>query len=278
MKRMLLVIMAILSASVVLAEQMDAFVGQSTSLSTACIRNSQLRGDANATIIIYYANGTVLVSKTNMTHSGNGTLQFTYTFNEIGSYTTRETCDFGDYLADGSTLITVMKPGFGSMQVIAQGTAQVALGATAVSEWLVLLPNSTNQTASNLTVTGGVCGVEMLNGTALNATVNVVTSVDKLTATTVTDSANGFTEGTNYQMLCNMTLTNGLYVNGIKNYVYINEHVSFLQYILQLLGLAQSTSATANQTLNITNQTLQIVQGLNLTGTTRQRISAVVAG
>jgi hypothetical protein len=152
------------------------------------------------------------------------------------------------------------------MQVIAQGVAQVGLGATAVSEWLILLPNATNQTQSDLAVTGGSCIVEVLNGTALNATVNAVTTADKLTSTVVVDTAAGFQEGSNYQILCNITLTNGLYVNGVKNYIYVNEHVSFLQYILQLVGLAQGTQSTVNQTLSISNQTLQIVTALNNTG------------
>jgi hypothetical protein len=56
-----------------------------------------------------------------------------------------------------------------------------------------------------------------------------------------------------------------MYVNGVKNYVYINGRLSFLQFLLQLLGIAQDTQATVNQTLEITNQTLQIVTNLNNT-------------
>jgi hypothetical protein len=259
------VFVLLLAASFVVAEQMEAYVAQPTTIATACIRNSQMRSNVNATITIFDENGSVLVGPVAEVPAGNGTFSYTYTFENLGSYTTRETCDFGGLLADGSTLITVVKPGFGNMQVIAQGVAQVGLGATAVSEWLILLPNATNQTRSALAVTGGSCIVAALNGSMLNATVNAVTTADKLTSTVVVDTVDGFQEGNNYQILCNITLTNGLYVNGVKNYVYVNEHVSFLQYILQLIGLGEQTQATVNQTLAITNQTLQIVQGLNNT-------------
>ena len=267
MNRFVLILVALLLAvSCVAAEQMEAYVAQPTTIATACIRNSQMRSNVNATITIFNENGSVLVGPVAEVPAGNGTFSYTYTFNDLGSYTTRETCDFGGLLADGSTLITVVKPGFGNMQVIAQGVAQVGMGATAVSEWLILLPNATNTTQSALAVTGGACLVQTLNGTALNATVNAVTTASKLTSTVVVDTATGFQEGTNYQVLCNITLTNGLYVNGVKNYVYVNEHVSVVQYLLQLLGFAQRQEVTANQTLSITNQTLQIVSALNNTG------------
>ena len=250
----------------VAAEQMDAYVDQPTTVITACIRNSQLRDSATATIEVFNENGSIVVPKTSMVSAGNGTFSFTYTFTDIGGFSTREICDFGGLLADGSTMINVMKPSFGSMQVIAQGVSQVDIGKDAVSEWLLLLPNSTNTTTSSLRVLGGSCGVSDINGSATNASILVTVADDKMTALFNADPVAGFVEGSSYQVLCNINLSQGMHVNGVKNYVYINPHVSFIQYLLQLIGLAQTTSENVNQTLSISNQTLQIVSALNITG------------
>ena len=247
------------------AESMDTYVDQPTIITTACIRNGQMRESATATITIFDSVGGVIVPKTAMAPAGNGTFSYTYTFTSIGGYSTRETCDFGGLLADGSTMINVVKPQFGSMQVIAQGTSQIDLGKPAVSEWLILLPNSTNVTMSNLKVLGGDCGVTNINGSILNSSVSTSVTDERMTATFTADPLAGFEEGSNYQVLCNITLSQGMYVNGVKNYVYVNAHESFLQYLLQLIGLGRSTQQIANETLSISNQTLQIVSGLNIT-------------
>lgn len=264
MRMFIWLLIGLLCVAGVVAEQMDTYVGQQTTITTACIRNSQMRGDALAMIIIYDANGTVVVPQSNMSSSGNGTFSYVYTFDVIGGYSTRETCDFGGILADGSTSINVIKPNFGSMQVVAQGTAQVDLGKVVVSEWLILLPNSTNSTVSDIQVIDGACNVMDLLDNPLNVSVFAITTNDKMTATFTADPVN-FVEGMNYQVLCNITFNHGMYVNGVKNYVYITPHTSFLQYILQLIGLAEDTQASVNETLSISNQTLQIVTLLNST-------------
>ena len=93
MKWQLLVI-ALVCVGGVFAEEMQAFVDQPTTITTACIRNSQLRSSANASIIIYDSLGGVVVPQVQMSAAGNGTFVFTYVFTEMGSYNTRETCDF----------------------------------------------------------------------------------------------------------------------------------------------------------------------------------------
>jgi hypothetical protein len=246
------------------AEEMQAYVNQPITISTACIRNSQLREIANASIIIYDSSGNVVVPKTQEVPAGNGTFSFIYTFTSIGGYNTRETCDFGDFLADGSTLITVLKPGFGSMQVIAQGVSQVNLDSIAKAEWLLLLPNATNQTMnSSIVVNGGQCIVSDISGNLLNMSPLVITTNNRMTASFIANNTNGFNEGSNYEIECNISLSDGMYVNGVKSYVYINSQSSLWQQLLQLIGLAQNTNANVNQTLSISNQTLEIVKGLN---------------
>ena len=175
-----------------------------------------------------------------------------------------------DFLADGSTQINVVKPSFGSMQVIAQGVSTVSLNETAKSEWLLLLPNSTNVSSSSIHVIGGVCEVSGMDGSIINATISTVTTNDKMTATFQSDPAFGFEEGANYQILCNISLTQGLFVNGVKNFIYVNPQKTYWQWLIdaiaQLLGIAQQTSATVNETLSISNQTLQLVKAMNSSG------------
>jgi len=107
-KLFLMAIIMFLSINVVIAEEMIGYTNQPTTITTACIRNFQMRATANASIIIYDAVGGILVPKVDMNKTGNGTSIYTYNFTTIGSYSTRETCDFGDYLADGSTAITIL--------------------------------------------------------------------------------------------------------------------------------------------------------------------------
>ena len=262
-----LLVIGLLCISGAFAEEMQAYVDQPTTITTACIRNAQMRSNATATITIWFANDTLIVAQTNETSSGNGTFSFTYTFTQIGTYNTRETCDFGGILADGSTVIHVEKPTLGNMQVISQGVPQVDLGSVAKADWQLLLLNTTNATSnSSIQVTGGACQVVDIANVPLTVPINVTTTADRMTATFMANTTNGFVEGSNYEVDCNITLSDNMYVNGVKSYVYVNSRQSFLQYLLQLIGLGQQTQSTVNQTLNITNQTLAIVQNLNLTG------------
>ena len=254
-------LIALLCAGVVSAEEMVAYVDQPTTVTTACIKNSQMRSNATASITIWYENGTIAVPSTASTPSGNGSFSFTHVFTQIGAYSTREVCDFNGVLADGSTLIRVKKPTFGNVQVIAQGVAQAELNTTIVSEWLVLLPNATGAANSTIVVQGGDCSV---TGTSVVPSVTV--QGDAVRATFIADPVDGFTEGANYPVVCNLTLSAGLQVNGVKSFVFINREVSFWQALLQLIGISQQTQATVNETLSITNQTLTIVQALNGTG------------
>jgi hypothetical protein len=266
-------IMILVLSSLVLGEEMTAYIDQPTTISTACIRNYQMRENVNVSVVVYDSNGTVVVPKTPMQPSGNGTFSFTYTFTNVGGYATRETCDFGDYLADGSTLITVLKPTFGNMQVLAQGVKEADLNTTIKSEWLLLLPNSTNTSQSSIKALNGSCAVFEMNGTQLFPDITTSVVDDTMIAVFQADSSYGFAEANNYQLTCNIELTQGMHVNGVKNFFYITPHKSFLQFwqsvfvsLGQILGVVQETQATLNQTLDISNQTLQIVSGLNITG------------
>ena len=111
----MIVVMVLITLGSAFGEEMQAYVDQPTSVVTACIRNSQLRSTATATIRIYDSSYNLIVSETNMTPTGNGSFIFTHVFTSIGTYNTRETCDFSGILADGSTSINVQKPGFGNM-------------------------------------------------------------------------------------------------------------------------------------------------------------------
>jgi len=266
-KYVLLLMMAILMASYVFADEMQSYVDQPTSIVTACIRNSQMRTNVNVTVKIYDSIGTLLVAG-NSTSMGNGTFEYIYTFDKIGAYSTKETCDFGDYLADGSTSINVVKPSFGNIQVIAQSVDEVSLNKTARSEWLLLLPNSTNSSQSAIVVTGGVCGVYALNGTELAVSMTTTTTSDHLATEFVADPAYGFAEDENYEIVCNLTLSQGLMVNGVKNFLYVNPHMTYWQFIVDIFSSLAGIQDVTNQTLSISNQTLQIVTSLNNTGIT----------
>ena len=109
----LIAMVIVVMSNVVVAEAVVAFVDSPYTITTACIRNGQLRANASAYITIYDSSGAVIVPQTNETPSGNGTFSFIYTFTVVGGYSTKETCDFLDFLADGSTQINVFKPSFG---------------------------------------------------------------------------------------------------------------------------------------------------------------------
>jgi hypothetical protein len=249
-----------------LAEEMQAYIDEPTTIVTACIRNSQMRQNATVGIIIYDSTGSTLVAA-NSTPAGDGTFSYAYTFTQIGSYSTKETCDFGDYLADGSTSINVVKPTFGSMQVIAQGVAEVDIDKLVRSEWLLLMPNVTNSSQSSIIVEGGSCGVSDINGLAMNITPDVTITNSALAVAFIANETLGFEEGSNYEILCNITLSQGLAVNGIKNFVYINPHMTYWQFLTDILSTLMGISDTTNQTLQISNQTLQIVSSMNTTNT-----------
>jgi hypothetical protein len=273
MKWLLPVIAILLLSMTVLGEEITSYVDSPTTISTACIRNSQMRDDATATIIIYNVNGVEIVPQTNMTPSGNGTFSYTHVFTDIGGYSTRETCDFNGRLADGSTAINVIKPGFGNMQVLGQSVGEVMINRTVMSEWLLLLPNSTNTSQSSIRVLGGVCVVNNINGTAINANMTTIVTSDLLRTSFKADTDIGFAEDTNYEITCNISLSSGLMVNGVKNFVYINPHMTYLDYLSslissvgQILGIVQANEVKLNQTFDISNQTLQIVSNLNITG------------
>ena len=272
LKWVLWLMMGLLSVGVVASEEMQAVVGQPTTLSTACIRNNEMQESANASITVFDSSGNTVVPKTNMTPAGNGTFVLIYTFTAIGGYNTRETCDFGGGVtADGSTLVTVMNPTFGSMQVIAQGVNQVDLNKSVTAEWLLLLPNSTNVSVSTIQVTSGVCGVSNVNGSGTSASVTVVATDALLRATFRADPVDGFFEGENYEVLCNISLSQGLSVKGVKNFVYVTPRLSYLQFLSslvnsigQMLGIVQQIDRNVNETLRVANQTLQIVAALNV--------------
>lgn len=265
----LLMVLATIAGA--MAENMDAYVDEPTTIVTNCIRNGELRSDANASISIFNSSG-ALLAYANMTRVGNGSNTYTYIFTDLGYYYTKETCGFSDsLLADGSTSINVVVPGFGNVQVIAQGVAEVDINKTAVSEWMLILPNSTGAINSTFVVSAGSCGVAALNGSYLPTTLSTLVSNSGLSTSFVANSSEGFAEGNNYQVLCNLTLSEGLVVNGIKNFIYINPHMTYLEWLgsiitslAQILGIVQSTQSLVNETLDISNQTLQIVETLSL--------------
>jgi hypothetical protein len=222
---------------------------------------------------VYYANGTEVVAEVNMSSGGGGVFSYTHVFTELGGYYTKERCDFEGVFAEGSTSINVVKQSFGDMQVIAQGVAQVDLNETVISEWIVLLPNATNVTNGSVYVMGGVCDVLAMDGSLLGVNTTTVATNNALKTSFITDPVVGFEEGENYQVMCNITLSQGLRVDGVKNFVYVNSHKTFWEYILALFGFAQRQEATANETLSIVNQTLQIVQSLNVSGTPAGSVS-----
>jgi hypothetical protein len=265
--------MLLLFAGIGLAEDMQVYVDEPTTIVTACIRNSQMRENVNVTITLFDSNGTMLVTA-NSTSAGDGTFSYTYIFTQVGSYSTKETCDFGDYLADGSTSINVIKPTFGNVQVIAQGIKETEINKTVRAEWLVLLPNSTNSSQSAVVMTNGSCGVSDINGTSISVDVGEIVKDNILSVNFRSDPAYGFLEDTNYEIICNLTLSQGLMVNGVKNYFYVNPHMSYWQFlgsiftsVGQILGIVEQTSAKLNATYDISNQTLQIVSNMNLTST-----------
>jgi len=276
MKKILIpiIVLLLLSISIVSADELQGFIDQPTTISTVCIRNSQIRTNVTVTVRIYNEQGVMVAGPVNSTPGGNGTFSTSFVFAAVGKYATKETCDFGDYLADGSTAINVIKPMFGTMQVMAQSIAQVSLNKTAKAEWLLLLPNSTNSSQSAVVVTGGICGVYALNGTELAVSMTTTTTSDHLATEFVADPAYGFAEDENYEIVCNLTLSQGLMVNGVKNYFYVNPHMSYWQFlgsiftsVGQILGIVEQTSAKLNATYDISNQTLQIVSNMNLTST-----------
>jgi hypothetical protein len=254
------------------AEEMTVYVGEPATVVTACIRNSQLRANATAYIIIYDRAGNELVAQTQMPASGNGTFAYTYNFQERGSYSTRETCDFGDYLADGSTSINVISPMFGSVQVIAQSIDQVAINRTVKAEWLILLPNATNASESTVGIEAGACSVASIDGDPVTPVMTTIVTGSTLSTSFVANSDVGFIEAENYEISCNVTLSQGLQVDGLKNYVFVTAHMTYFQFlgsiftsIGQVLGIVERSEVAINQTLSITNQTLQIVSNMNTT-------------
>jgi len=274
MKKILIpiIVLLLLSISIVSADELQGFIDQPTTISTVCIRNSQIRTNVTVTVRIYNEQGVMVAGPVNSTPGGNGTFSTSFVFAAVGKYATKETCDFGDYLADGSTAINVIKPMFGTMQVMAQSIAQVSLNKTAKAEWLLLLPNSTGAANSSISVANGSCTVYSINGTLLSVSPDTIVSGDKLTTFFRTDPAYGFAEDENFEINCNIALTGGLSVTGVKNYLYVNPHLTYFQFlgqilsdIGQVLGIVQQSQATINQTLSITNQTLQIVTNLNTT-------------
>jgi len=262
---LLVVLVALLMISIVSADELQGFVGESTTISTVCIRNSQIRANATVVVSIFDEVGALIYGPVNSTSGGNGTFSTSYVFQNTGKYATKETCDFGDYLADGSTAISIIKPVFGgSMQVMAQSIGQVRLNRAVQAEWLLLLPNSTGSSNSTIVAEAASCFVSDLNNTQMNITLSPVVEVDRLAVAFDANSGYGFMEDNNYQILCNLNLSSGLYVNGIKNYFYVNPHLTFLQFLGQILGIVEQTQTIANQTLSISNQTLQIVSNLNV--------------
>ena len=250
----------------VLADELVGYIEQPTTVSTVCIRNSQIMTNVNVTVRIYNEAGALIYGPVNSTPGGNGTFSTTYVFQNTGKYATKETCDFGDYLADGSTAINIIKPTFGNVQILSDIVKSVRLNRKASADWQILLPNSTGAANSTIVVEGGSCSVYDLNNTLLNVTPTTIVSVDRVSTSFVADASYGFAEDENYQILCDVNLTGGLMIRGVKNYLYVNPHLTFLQFLGQLLGIVEQTQATVNQTLSISNQTLQIVSNLNLTG------------
>jgi len=264
----LVALAAFLMISIVSADELQGFIESPTTISTVCIRNSQIMTNVTVIVRVYDYVGNLVYGPVNSTPGGNGTFSTAYTFNTVGKYATKETCDFGDYLADGSTAINIIRPVFGNMQVLAQAIKETIINRTVKAEWLITSFNSTNTS-----INSGICGVADIDGNIVTPIVNTTVTNDILFTSFRADPGYGFIEGTNYEILCNISLSGGLMVNGIKNYVYITPDLTYLQYLGQLisqvgqiLGIVQETQVTANQTLSISNQTLQIVSALNMTG------------
>lgn len=81
-------------------------------------------------------------------------------------------------------------------------------------------------------------------------------------------SIDDFEEGFNYEVYCQGYLGE-LYMDGYVQYVYVNrERTTFewmadlLAYVLQILGIVEDNQVYINQTRDIANQTLNLVQGL----------------
>jgi hypothetical protein len=265
MKWGVLIILLVACSGSVIADELQAYVDQPATISTVCIRNGQMRSNATVRIVIYDEQGNVVVPTTTSVQGSNGTFSYTHVFTNVGKYATKETCDFGDLLADGSTAITVIKPMFGTMQVVPQGISQTDIDKLVVANWLLLLPNSTGAANSSIVTQNATCVVSDLFGATMSEIPSVSVVADQLSVAFVANSSNGFVESTNYQVVCDIYLSAGLKVNGVKTYVYVNPNKSFWQYLLQLVGLAQTTQAGVNQTQLLANQTLILTQAINQT-------------
>jgi hypothetical protein len=282
MRRFLLLMVFLFCMAEVSALQ--GYVDQPTTVVTSCIRNGQLRDGLNVTIIVYWPNGTVLVPATLETPLGNGTYGYTYTFTKDGTYSTRETCDFNGTLADGSSQIDIVHLMFGSVQVLAQSIGEVYINRTVNSDWLFILPNQTGaENGSSVQVSGGYCAVinvSSLNETLLDSILNASAMTVGFDASSLKVSFNantdyGFTETNNYEIVCNVNMSDGMHVNGLRNYFYVNPHQTYLQWlgsiitsIAQLLGIVQANQVYINQTFNMTNQTWSLLAAINASGIT----------
>lgn len=89
------------------ADHLNGIQNKELTITASCIRNGQIIPTATATIEITDALANLIVPQTPMLSNGNGTLIFTYNFTNTGGYSAKETCDFGDFLADGSDGINI---------------------------------------------------------------------------------------------------------------------------------------------------------------------------
>lgn len=106
MKKIILITIFLIIIPFAFADYLDGTPNTITSITTACFRNYELVENANVSIIIYNSTGGILAQGYSDLTS-NGTFVYNYVFTDVGYYTTRETCDFNDYLADGSTTINI---------------------------------------------------------------------------------------------------------------------------------------------------------------------------
>ncbi len=140
------------------------------------------------------------------------------------------------------------------VQVLAQGVSHVSLNEIAVNEWkLFVEPNTT-------IVTNAVCKLLNVNGTLVpSGPIGMTTTPgDGVLSATWTADDSVIEPGINYEVSCS-ALFGDLYIEDIKQFVFVGEEKSFWQNLFAMvLDIFNRLKLVQSQV----NETLTIVQGL----------------
>jgi len=166
------------------------------------------------------------------------------------------------------------------ISIVPQGVSEAESGTRIENTWNIISPSGvpplTNvscevQRLTNITDAGH----ELMNISLLNVEYDLASDNSYIKVYWDVNESAGIVEGFNYELECSGYIGE-LYLNKFSQFVYVNRAKSlweniadFISYFLQIIGLLEDNQALinesiiiGNETRDIANQTLNIVQGL----------------